>query len=154
MHTLSPSGAPFDRAALTSSSKHSSRLEDMELSAFNRFMHRFASYVARRSPPSSMVVITRHAACGLEKLVPDFFMAMAFHERWSALPGLVAFRLREAVTGDFQGPPTEDWTGGRFMEMFPIEVTRRRHGYKFYWAEDVGEEEWGEVWAEGEYELE
>jgi hypothetical protein len=57
--------------------------------------------------------------------------------------------LREAITDEFDDPPTTICPHGTFRTKFRQEAGAITYGPPRYYLDDVGEEEWERVWVGG-----
>tara|TARA_R110002003_G_scaffold48_46_gene4285 strand:+ start:1751 stop:2527 length:777 start_codon:yes stop_codon:yes gene_type:complete len=129
---------------------------DVLVSQLCVFAARCSWYLHHRRPTSSIVAITRHPACSLRPFVLGFDEAIQDNMLMTELPMPIGFMLREAITDQFDDPPTSGYPEGLLRTKFKDAMTQdarfEMKGLAYHVA-DVEDMEWSEIWEESEHDV-
>jgi hypothetical protein len=115
---------------------------------FFDFIHACATYIHVRRPKSTIMAVLRDTTLDFSDVALLLHLRI-WQDNWSALPIPIGFMFRATEMDDEQDPPNAAFPGGERRALLKEAVTVGR-GLDSCWVEDVGEEQWIQVWRETE----
>jgi hypothetical protein len=108
-----------------------------------------AKYTLKRVPSSTIVAITRNEAFGLRAFIKGFTLAPRDLNIWNLAHDPVEFILRRSARDEVEDVFPPGFAGGLWRDLFSQMTSNRALVHHTEYVNDVDEEEWESMCAEG-----